>query len=86
MLSKGEIVPTAYAKRMACQIAAQLPDDEGEALVILELVRELVANLGGGWGRPRTAELYVFDRTSPAAPPEGGQVDRNASRCRASQE
>lgn len=66
-------MPDAHLKRMACQIAAQLPDDADEAVLVLDYVKEIVANLGGQWSEPKSsARLYVIQRTSPAAPEEGG--------------
>ena len=57
-------MPHAHMKRMACQIAAQLPDDPEEALGVLNYVKEIVLNLGGGWGgvRPTSAQLYSVPR------------------------
>lgn len=60
-------MPDAHEKRMACQIAAQLPDDTSEALAVLDYVKEIVLNLGGGWGKEtpatKSARLYVIQRT-----------------------
>lgn len=66
-------MPEAHLKRMACQIAAQLPDDAEEAVRVMDYVREIVANLGGRWSAPKaSATLYAINRTSPAALEEGG--------------
>jgi hypothetical protein len=67
-------VSDGHTKRMACQIAAQLPDDRCEALEVLAYVRDIVENLGGGWsaleGPRQTAALYVIPATSPVAAQE----------------
>lgn len=72
---RGSIMPDAHMKRMACQIAAQLPDDQREALAVLDYVREIVENLGGGWRQPepirKTPALYVIQRTSQEAAQAG---------------
>jgi hypothetical protein len=64
-------MPDAHMKRMACQIAAQLPDDQREALEVLNYVAEIVMNLGGGWPQAepirKKPELYVIPRTSREA-------------------
>jgi hypothetical protein len=45
-------------KRLACQIAAQLPESQDEALLVLSYAREIILNLGGGgWERQDAAEL-----------------------------
>lgn len=70
MLREGDYMSDGHNKRMACQIAAQLPDETSEALEVLAYVREIVLNLGGGWGLPvRTTPtpLYAVPRTGPAA-------------------
>lgn len=54
-------MPDGFLKRTACQIAAQLPDDRAEALQVLGYVREIVMNLGGGWGPavvPQPIQLF----------------------------
>jgi hypothetical protein len=77
-------------KRMACQIAAQLPDEREEALGVLNYVRDIVLNLGGGWGErdaawgvapsPKpSALLYVIPTTNPAGSQgaeTAAQIDR----------
>lgn len=58
-------MPHSHMKRMACQIAAQLPDDPEEALGVLNYVREIVLNLGGGWSatpKATSAQLYSVPR------------------------
>lgn len=78
-------MPDAFMKRLACQIAAQLPDSQQESLEVLTYVREIVMNLGGGWGRPVAVpptQLFAADRKDqvelPAASKEGqnGLLDR----------
>ena len=44
-----------HLKRMAVQIASQLPEDESEALAILNYTRELLT----GFLRPTIASLHV---------------------------
>ena len=39
-------------KRMAAQIASQLPEDDREALIVLNYVREIICNLGRSWEIP----------------------------------
>ena len=36
----------AFLKRLACTVAAQMPDDREEALAVLRYVREILLNLG----------------------------------------
>lgn len=38
-----------WLKRNAAQIAAQLPENKGEALAVLTLAREIIVNLGSQW-------------------------------------
>lgn len=52
-------MPKSEMRRMACQIAAQLPDNQGEALAVLEYVREIVLNLGGGWDCRATGAVPI---------------------------
>lgn len=69
-------------KRMACQIAAQLPDDPEEALGVLNYVKEIVLNLGGGWGagtRPTSAQLYSVPR--PQGPEVSTTVEKIGPTC-----
>lgn len=45
----------AWVKRMAAQIASQLPEDQEEALVVLELAKEIVQCLGtASWPRQQS--------------------------------
>ena len=54
-------MPDGHAKRLACQIAAQMPDDREESLRVLDYVREILFNLGGGWGaQVRAAPTQLF--------------------------
>lgn len=79
-------MPDSHMKRLACQIAAQLPDSQQESLEVLGYVREIVMNLGGGWGRPTIVQptpLFGADRlTGLEASQEGeragpiGRLDR----------
>lgn len=51
-----------FLKRTACQIAAQLPDDQAEAFEVLGLVRQIVTNLGSSWeesGKNRPIPLFA---------------------------
>lgn len=43
---------TGRLKRMAAQIASQLPENDREALIVLNYVREIVCNLGNAWEIP----------------------------------
>lgn len=43
---------TEFLKRSACQIAAQLPEDRREALLVINYAREIVCNLGAAWEVP----------------------------------
>lgn len=44
---------SAYLKRLACTVAAQMPDDREEAFAVLRYVREILLNLGEeGWSSP----------------------------------
>ena len=75
-------MPDGHLRRMACQIAAQLPDDRGECLRILSYVHQIVDHLGGGWGAEevspmKSAVVYVFQPTGPGALPEGATADQN---------
>ena len=56
-------------KRLAAQIAAQLPDDVQEALSVLSMAREVVLCLEGGAVRQQAeaSQLSAADLTSPAA-------------------
>lgn len=58
-----------HTKRLACQIAAQMPDSVDEALEVLRLVREVVLNLDGGWGelRPTPTRLYAINPATSQA-------------------
>lgn len=69
-------MPEAYMKRVACQIAAQLPDSQQEALDVLSYVREIVMNLGGGWGRQSVppTRLFVIDPTGREEAPATGKA------------
>lgn len=81
-------MPEGHNRRMACQIAAQLPDDRAEALRVLAYVRDIVENLGGGWGAETPvsdARLYLV-RTSPAESLSGAPADRNGRLDRANPE
>jgi hypothetical protein len=46
-----------HLKRMAVQIASQLPEDESEALAVLDYTRELLT----GYLRPSGASLRVVN-------------------------
>lgn len=64
-------------KRMAAQIASQLPENDREALIVLNYVREIICNLGAAWEVPSamTAAREPLKLVS-AAP---GRRDREAS-------
>ncbi len=71
-------MPKSEMRRMACQIAAQLPDSQAEALEVLDYVRDIVMNLGGGWGQPTAVpptQLYAVSPTSRATVPEAATED-----------
>lgn len=75
-------MPDGHLRRMACQIAAQLPDDREECLRVLRYVEDIVTHLGRGWGTDegplkRSASLYVFERTSPAGAGEAAMAGQN---------
>ena len=46
-------------KRMAAQIAGQLPEDRTEALTVLNYAREIICNLGVGWEVPSPMAAVV---------------------------
>ena len=64
-------------KRAACLIASQLPDNEMDAMRVLDLARGIIEHLNDV-GAPAGAEVIRFSpvRISPAAAPTGGQVVR----------
>lgn len=75
-----------HTKRLACQIAAQMPDSTKEALEVLALVRDIVMNLGEGWGRPQLATVEPIDaaaRTNPARVEAAESADQNGRLNRA---
>lgn len=45
----------AHARRLACQIFTELPDNRAEALHVLSYVRQILFNLGEDW--PGTKEV-----------------------------
>lgn len=50
-----------WHRRHAIQLAAQLPEDSKDALIVLELTRELVESfLEGGQARPALVEVVGF--------------------------
>lgn len=71
-------MPNGYYKRTACQIAAQLPDDQTEALAVLSLVREIVMNLGVGWHGGGAREATQLFAVTPTSPEEFEANDRKA--------
>lgn len=79
----------AVLKRLACQIAAQLPDDQAEALLVLNYAREIILCLGGGWQAPATnAPIPLFSpaRTNPADFQAGAAAGQSGLRGIASRE
>ncbi len=64
-----------FSKRLACQIASQLPEGTEEALQVLNLAREIIICLGEGWARPAAVptKLFVADRTIQASSPAAGR-------------
>jgi len=73
-------------KRLACQIAAQMPDSTKEALEVLALVRDIVMNLGEAWGRPQLATVEPFGalaRTGLATVEAAESADQNGRLNRA---
>lgn len=68
-----------FNKRLACQIASQLPENADEALQVLSLVREIVICLGEGWGRPAAVPTRLFAERGPGglhAAEREAQIDR----------
>ena len=66
-----------YLKRIACQIAAQLPDGEKEAMEVLELAREIVINLGTAWApsdKKQAIQLFSLTQKDRAEAPTAGRV------------
>lgn len=78
VFTSGEAMSSGHIKRLACQIAAQMPDDEDEALEVLRLVREVVMNLDGGWGEVRSTptRLYAINPAASQATETEGQPAR----------
>lgn len=79
-------MPDAHAKRLACSIAAQMPDSTKDALEVLSLVRDIVMNLGGGWGRPQLATAEpsgALARIGPATVEAAESADQNGRLNRA---
>ena len=64
-------------KRAACLIASQLPDDETDALRVLDIARGIIKHLNDV-GTPAGAGVIRFlpVRTGPAIVPISGQVVR----------
>lgn len=64
-----------FSKRLACQIASQLPEGTEDALQVLNLAREIVICLGEGWGRPATVptKLFAAERTGQASSQAGAR-------------
>lgn len=59
-----------HLKRMACQIAAQMPDDFNEAMLVLGYTRDILCNLGRAWAEERgtarmSGDVIPFSRTFP---------------------
>lgn len=50
---------TEHLKRLALQIASQLPESSSEALYVLELTRDLMEHLQGAEGPEQTANLHA---------------------------
>ena len=59
-MGKARTHDSAHLKRLACQVYTQLPEDSEEAVRVLDLVREIIFDLGAA---PITAE-----RTTPILP------------------
>ena len=56
-----------WQRRMAIQIAAQLPEKTEDALLVLEMTRELIETFLGGAQRPRPVELLTFPTASASS-------------------
>jgi hypothetical protein len=73
MQPKTMVENEGYLRRLACQIAAQLPDDKQEALRALRLVRQIVFNLGETWDSGPTEPVALFpDRGAGPRVVQGG--------------
>ena len=65
-----------FSKRLAAQIASQLPEDNQEALRVLSLAREIIVCLGGGWAQPASVtQLFGSERIGPVATQAAAQED-----------
>ena len=72
-----------FLRRLACQIAAQLPQDQAEALRALRLARQIVFNLGEEWeaaGSSEPVQLYPDQGARLKAVQEGrsGPPDKSS--------
>lgn len=45
----GGLRGNTWNKRLAAQVASQLPEDEAHALAVLDLARSIIVNLGMEW-------------------------------------
>lgn len=76
-----------FCRRLACQIASQLPDDQRDALRTLRLVQQIIMNLGTRWDLAFN-EVSSLDqyRSSRAASGEDSTEGRPVHLCKSSPE
>lgn len=63
----------AHARRLACQIFTQLPESQGDALKVLEYVRQIIFNLGNGWREEAPSDvIQLYPKSGALLDREGG--------------